>query len=534
MPVAGLGTGFHTTGTENQAFFQRRIAVFGLSIFILSGSFYTVSLVTDLLLNPNFDWIRHLTHSAPMGHLLATLVAGAIWLVARGAPRSASALSSLDSGIIVMGVLFASMALSDWDQHTVRALYVIVLAITNTVVARAIIVPSTARRTLLLTAMTFAPAIAVAIYLLVYASPNLPSGMVVGAIIATICWCAVATSIATVGSRIIFGLQQEVTKIKRLGQYTLEKKIGSGTMGAVYKASHAMLRRPTAVKLLHPERASEESLIRFEREVQQTARLTHPNTVEIYDYGRTPEGVFYYAMEFLEGVDLETLVDCYGPQPPSRVVYIIKQMCGALAEAHGIHLIHRDIKPANIILCERGGSYDVAKVVDFGLVKAIDQGEGGPNLTHTNTLTGTPLYLAPETITAPETVDGRSDLYALAAVGYFLLTGKPVFDGKNIVEVCSHHLHSPPQPPSQRGAQKIPTDLEDVLLKCLAKDPKDRPQSANQLSKQLSACKTVQDWDQQQAATWWETHGNNGDAGDAVDTSPGQTIGIDVQHALSN
>ena len=222
-------------------------------------------------------------------------------------------------------------------------------------------------------------------------------------------------------------------------------------MGVVYRARHVMLRRPTAIKLLPPEKAGEETLRRFEREVQLTAQLTHPNTVSIFDYGRTPLGVFYYAMELLDGLNLAQLVGRDGPLPAGRVVRILTQVCGALAEAHGVGLIHRDIKPANIILSERGGVADVATVVDFGLVKKIDPGDADRTqaVTASNVVTGTTLYLAPEVIAGGRAVTARSDLYAVGAVGYYLLTGLPVFEAETIVEIFAHHLHTPPVPPQR-------------------------------------------------------------------------------------
>ena len=202
-------------------------------------------------------------------------------------------------------------------------------------------------------------------------------------------------------------------------------------MGIVYRAHHALLRRPTAVKLLPAGRAGESNLSRFEREVQLTSSLTHPNTVAIYDYGHTPDGIFYYAMEYLDGMDLEELVELDGAQDPARVVHVLRQVCGALAEAHGVGLVHRDIKPANILLCERGGIPDTAKVVDFGLVKQLSTSGVGPGVSTVNNIMGTPLYLSPEAITSPEKVDARSDLYALGAVAYYLVTGKAVFEGRD-------------------------------------------------------------------------------------------------------
>ena len=312
-------------------------------------------------------------------------------------------------------------------------------------------------------------------------------------------------------SQTIYGLRKAVSDIRRLGQYTLEKKLGEGGMGVVYRASHAMLRRPTAIKLLLPDRAGKDALTRFEREVRRTAMLTHPNTVTVFDYGRTTDGVFYYAMELLEGASLDEIVEVDGPQPEERVIHLLEQAAASLAEAHDAGLIHRDVKPGNILVVDRGGISDLVKVVDFGLVKDVGfKARGGatsePALTMANAITGTPLYIAPETLTAPETVDARADLYALGAVGYWLLTGTHVFGGKSILEVCAHHLHSVPDPPSARLGAPVAADLEAVLLACLAKRPEDRPASAHVLRERLRACAAAGRWTNARAAQWWAVH----------------------------
>jgi serine/threonine-protein kinase len=275
-------------------------------------------------------------------------------------------------------------------------------------------------------------------------------------------------------------------------------------MGAVYRARHALLRRPTAIKLLPPEKAGQAALERFEREVQLTARLSHPNTVAVFDYGRTPDGVFYYAMEYLDGINLAALVRDDGPQPPARVVHVLRQVASALAEAHGIGLIHRDVKPENIILCERGGIPDVAKVVDFGLVRDLERTS---DASRTGVVTGTPLYLAPEAIKAPDRVDGRADLYALGAVGYFMLTGTHVFTGATLVEVCSHHLHTAPVAPSERLGRPLPADVEALVLACLEKDPSRRPASALGLRDRLGELAGTHPRSEAAARAWWDGFG---------------------------
>jgi serine/threonine-protein kinase len=264
------------------------------------------------------------------------------------------------------------------------------------------------------------------------------------------------------------------------------------------------LRRPTAVKLLLPENAGDKYLRRFEHEVRMTARLSHPNTITVFDFGRTADGTFYYAMELLDGADLEEIVTASGPQPAERVVHVLCCVAGALAEAHGIGLIHRDIKPSNIMLCAQGGSFDTPKVLDFGLVRSVDTDIW---TSGADTIVGTPLYLAPEGITDPGRVDGRTDLYALGAVGYFLLTGQPVFDGKTVAEVCQQHLDVAPIPPSVRLGAPVPPALEAIVLACLEKAAADRPESALELRDRLRKCPDVGEWEGDAARKWWDQYG---------------------------
>lgn len=297
--------------------------------------------------------------------------------------------------------------------------------------------------------------------------------------------------------------QNAAVEARQLGQYRLEERLGEGAMGTVYRGHHAMLRRPTAIKMLSVDKVNEASIQRFEREVQITCKLNHPNTVAIYDYGRTPEGVFYYAMEFLDGINLQDLVEKYGPQPEGRVIRILQQICGSLYEAHGLGLVHRDIKPANVMLNRRGGEPDVVKVLDFGLVKALDDAHQARPETG---LSGTPLYMSPEAIQTPDTVDGRSDLYAVGAIGYFLVTGKSVFEANSLVELCQKHVISLPVTPSERLGRAVSPELEAALLSCLEKNRAKRPQTARELAAQLSRASNVISWSIDDAEAWWGRH----------------------------
>jgi len=263
-----------------------------------------------------------------------------------------------------------------------------------------------------------------------------------------------------------------------------------------------MLRRPTAVKLLNIDNVSDAAVARFEREVQATSTLTHPNTIKIFDYGRTPDGIFYYAMELLEGTNLDSLVARVGPPSEARAVYLLKQACGSLAEAHAAGLVHRDVKPANLFLTRRGGMADFVKVLDFGLVKAAG-GADEAHLTAANAVTGTPLYLSPEAVNEPDRLDARADVYALGAVAYYLLTGTPVFNGATVMDICLKHVREAPEPPSARLGRPITPALEALILRCLTKGRADRPGDAGALLRELERCPVAGAWTADDAAAWW-------------------------------
>lgn len=310
--------------------------------------------------------------------------------------------------------------------------------------------------------------------------------------------------IATTGG-VIVQLRAQVEAANTLGQYKLIRELGRGGIGRVYLATHAMLRRPTAVKVLRPESLDPQTIMRFEREVTLTSQLSHPNIVAIYDFGTTKGGGFYYAMELVQGLSLEDLVAKHGPQPQARVVHILKQALAALGEAHAAGLIHRDIKPANLMLACQNRTADTLKVLDFGLVKDT---LASPDLSITlNTqMIGTPYYLAPEAIQSNQPLDHRCDLYALGAVAYFLLVGRVVFDALDVMQVSLKHLHAPPIPPSHRTQNPISPALEAMILACLSKAPADRPASAEALLDQLSTLTDVPLWTALDARRWWETH----------------------------
>ncbi len=312
---------------------------------------------------------------------------------------------------------------------------------------------------------------------------------------------------------------------QQLGPYTLEGKLGAGGMGVVYRARHALLRRPTAVKMLPVGTVGEESLRRFEREVQLTATLSHPNIIAIHDYGRSTAGVFYYAMEFLDGIDLDTLVRRRGPLPPARVVHILEQVCSALDEAHHRGLIHRDIKPANIMICRLGRRPDVVKVLDFGLVKEL---EGAEVVTREDAISGTPSFIAPESVTSPSTVGPSADLYAVGAVAYWLLTGRTVFVGETALAIYMSHVNDEPERPSLH-AKALPSALDRVILECLAKQPAGRPPSARSLRQALAGVECPEPWTEDTAHAWWDEFDRSPERDVEPITGTEQTLQVDAR-----
>ena len=334
----------------------------------------------------------------------------------------------------------------------------------------------------------------------------------------------VAALVGVYGTHIINSARRDAFKARQFGQYRLLEKLGSGGMGEVYKAEHVLLKRPCAMKLIKPENEVDLTAIaHFEKEVKATAKLTHWNTVEIYDYGHTEDGTFYYVMELLPGLSLEDLAERYGPLPAERVVHLLRQVCGALHEAHDADLIHRDIKPANIFAAQRGGVFDVAKLLDFGLVKerATDSASGGQGSV-SGSFSGTPLYMSPEQAMAYENVDGRADLYALGAVAYYLLTGRPPFTGMNVVQLLDAHATKDVVPLSKL-CPGIPDDLEHVILKCLAKTPSDRYSDATDLERALAQCEIAEAWTVERAEAWWAEHSPEQMPCEAQSSSPATT-----------
>ena len=521
---------------EARAFLQARVALFWKVICSIMV-FASVLGAVGAFKHPGADLILDLLLAAQAGALW--------WLCQRGArsvrfSRTIEAAGGLvffcGSSLLGRYVLIGfarERSLSTAEGVLMAEAYLAALGLVGTalmVVVRAALIPSSPRRTLLYTAAVGLPTVLSPSFLVPAADgglslraldssafPWLPTGL-------AIVWTFVVIA-STVVSRVIFGLRAQVREARKLGQYVLDRKIGEGGMGEVYRAWHGMMRRPTALKLLRPDHAGASSLLRFEREVQLTARLTHPNTITIFDYGRTHDGVFYYAMELLDGATLQRIVEISGPQAEGRVVRILSMACGALAEAHAIGLIHRDIKPANIMLCTQGGERDVVKLLDFGLVKELAV-DADPGVSVAGHLTGTPLYMAPESILAPDSVDARTDLYALGAVAYFLLAGRDVFTGNSIVEVCSGHLHQTPEPLAARGVS-VSAELEAVVLACLEKKPERRPQSALELRRRLYAC-AIKPWDAEQSSAWWLEHAAVLDRDDAQSLGGARTLALAI------
>jgi len=483
--MSGAGVALGTSGyqVEADAYLQRRLEIVYAFVLGATALFLALDFLTELCTgSPKGTW------PYVMGRLVHTgglVLLGAHLLLLRRRRHTRAALCYFDA-FLVLGTVATCLwiyGLAIERPGARRLLWIAGLL----VVARGIAVPSTVRRTVLLSLA--APA---GLLLVRFLLPYEEEGRAL-----QITWdvavMVLAVALSALASRINFRLRSEIAKARRLGEYRLEDELGEGAMGTVYRATHGMLRRPTAVKLLRPEIAGEETVARFEREVRQTARLEHPNTIRIYDYGRTPQGAFYCAMELLDGEDLERILAAAGPMPEGRVRHVLEQVCASLGEAHAMDLVHRDVKLGNIVLCRRAGEHDVVKVLDFGLVK--DLRNEGVAVTQAGVLCGTPETIAPEVLSGgPPTP--QSDVYAIGVVGVQLLTGNPPFEARNAAEMIAAHLREEPR--------RLEGELGALLGRCLAKDPEERPPGAAALREELARLDLP--WTESAAAAWWTDH----------------------------
>src|SRR5687768_6996971 len=489
-------------------FVRERLALVGRTLFLVSFGFY-LFLLASMVLVGGAPFAAVVTGPVAYGHLAASWTMGLLWPLAGRSSLSVRSLGTLDALSIVVACGFLSlMTMNDGGQ-----ILQVLLALTVTVMIRAILVPSRPSRTMVLSALAFLPTVVVCI------ARHEPTALLPGftahfqkqyMTLNTVLWSILGTTLATIVSRVTYGLRRQVAEANELGQYVLEERIGGGGMGEVWRARHRLLIRPAAIKLIRPQMFGDPQLLlrRFEREARATAALKSPHTVQLYDFGATEDGRLYYVMELLDGLDLDTLVRQYGPLPPERVVHILRQVCSSLQDAHGNGLVHRDIKPANVVVSRAGTTFDFAKVLDFGLVKldTARNDEDAIKLSTEGSAGGTPAFMAPEVVLGVADTDHRVDLYALGCVAYWLLTGKLIFEGRSVVEVMFHHAHTPPPRPSTTSELPIPAPLEDLLMECLEKDPARRPTSAEAVSTRLDAVALESAWTVERAERWWAMH----------------------------
>jgi serine/threonine protein kinase len=506
-----VGAGLDTWA--GSPFVQERLALLGKTVFLLSFGFFVV-INGMLIAGGGVGILPSLITQANIWHLLSSSLMAVLWAIVRARPWSLRTLGILDGGSVLLpGVGLALMAAQPDEKQLMAGLF----ALTVTMIARAVLIPSTATRTLFLSWAASAPLLAVSF---IFHQPAALPGFAPEFLKALISvnaflWLGIAVTLSTVTSRTIYGLRQQVKEATDIGQYTLEAKIGSGGMGEVWRARHRMLIRPAAVKLVTPPqlgsvagRDSQLRLRRFEREARATAGLKSPHTVQLYDFGVTDDGTLYYVMELLDGMDLDTLVDRFGPVPAERAIHLLMQVCASLEDAHQNGLVHRDIKPANVVVSRIGTAWDFVKVLDFGLVKleSAQQGDESLRITADGNLSGTPAFIAPEVVLGVQKTDHRVDIYSLGCVAYWLVTGKLVFEGPGAVKVMFDHIHTPPAPPSSRCELPIPPELDALILACLEKDPAKRPASASALQSRLQAIAIATPWTNERAESWWSLH----------------------------
>ena len=421
-----------------------------------------------------------------------------------------SSQAKTDAALVYFVLNAAAVALlNDWKHAPVLAVSGLLSWNTVVILVAAMIIPASPTR-ILIAALVSASMDPLSVWVAHLRGANVPS--VVDTLVLFMPNYACA-AVAVLPSRVLRRIGQSLKQAQDMGSYRLEELLGRGGMGEVWRASHRLLARGAAVKLVRPElmgaateQDAENMIRRFRREAQATAALNSPHTIRLFDFGVTDERTFYYVMELLSGQDLDTLVRASGPLPAERVIFLLRQVCHSLAEAHAQGLVHRDITPRNIYACRMGLDYDFVKVLDFGLVSFSNpRAVGGSLITGAHSTSGTPAFMAPEVI-LEGAVDARADIYALGCVAYYLLTGDLVFEADTPMKMFVQHLQAPPVPPSERGELPIPDALEEVVLACLAKDPNDRPQTVDELLRLIERVPLRAPWTNDAARQWWDTH----------------------------
>jgi serine/threonine-protein kinase len=482
----------------------QRLAVFAA----VAGSLWTFALFMDIVVLPAANGTGAWNWRTIPVEVAACLVSTIVWVVFKRSPLSLRAKRNVGLAFMLMNAVGIA-TLNARGAVLPRAGEIHISWIAVLILVYSMIAPASPRRILLasLSAALMDPLAFGLAYLAGAPTPPL-------IVIVVMTWPNIACAfVAMVPSKVLQRIGRRLHEAQELGSYHLQELLGTGGMGEVWRARHRLLARDAAIKLVRPEllgaRTESESqavLRRFEREAQATAMLNSPHTIQVFDFGVTQDGAFYYVMELLTGRNLELLVREFGPLPASRVIYLLRQVAHSLADAHARGLVHRDIKPANIYVCRMGLEYDFAKVLDFGLVK-LKHGRPGDTLTTIeHTTSGTPAYMAPETILGEADVDRRADVYALGCVAYYLLTGELVFEADTSMKMLMHHLNTTPVPPSQRTELPIPRELDELVLACLQKDPARRPQNASELFRMAYNCRACEGWDAEAAEAWWQAH----------------------------
>jgi serine/threonine-protein kinase len=484
----------------------RRLTLFGA----VGMGLWTFGLVMDRLvlltqapLNATYDWGR-----ATLVEVLGIATSALLFLYARYSRHTPQTKTDVGLACMILNAFLIAMLNSWVAPPVVTAFHLSWITILILVVS---MIAPTIPQKMLAASMVAASMDPLGVWLAHLRGVPTPSALATLIMFLPNYACAV---VAVLSSRVLQGLERQVCKAREMGSYQLVERLGQGGMGEVWRAQHRLLARSAAIKLVRPEvlgasTESEATLIlrRFEREAQATASLSSPHTIHLFDFGMTDAGTFYYVMELLTGRDLESLVREFGPLPPDRTLYLLRQVCHSLADAHSRGLVHRDIKPANIYVCRMGLEYDFVKVLDFGLVKFRDRGSAQQTMvTADHATTGTPAYMAPEIILGETDVDRRADVYALGCVAYFMLTGQLVFEADTPMKTLVQHVQAQPVPPSQRTELSIPRELDDLVLACLQKDPDKRPQDAEELFAVACDCRTCDGWNTARAKTWWEQH----------------------------